>query len=103
MILAHALLVLGYLRCYVFCKHPHTGIEKHARISFPLGLVLIIETLLVIGLVGWPGSFRFWHATTALVSLGVVVLTAATLRLGLTVPFTDLQRRRRPTGWRARC
>ncbi len=94
MILAHALLVLGYLR-YVFeANTPITGIEKHARISFPLGLVLIIETLLVIGLVGWPGSFNFGTPFPALVSLGVVFLGVfATLRLGLTVPFTDLQRR----------
>ncbi|MFZ3071508.1 MAG: hypothetical protein WA110_10365 [Anaerolineaceae bacterium] len=91
MIFSHALLVLGYLRYAFESSGTITGLEKHARITYPLGLILILQTILVIGLVGWPGVLTLgkWYGSlvsTIIVGLGLI----AYFKLGLRVPFTNL-------------
>jgi len=55
MALTHAFLVIGYLRFLLRSDSTVTGLEKYARITFPLGLVVLIQTILVLNLAGWPG------------------------------------------------
>jgi hypothetical protein len=89
----HALMLLGYLRFILERSSPITGLEKHVRISFPLGLVIILEAIYIIGFVGWPGSFVLGTPLPGLVSLGIASLGIfAFLRLGLQFPFTELQK-----------
>lgn len=84
MIICHAMLVGGYLRYIFEADSTVTGLEKYARITFPLGLILIIQTLLLLNLVGWPGvlTIGVWWGSAA--SLGLVLVGALTTsKLGL--------------------
>ena len=74
MIVTHALLVLGYIRYIINADSTVTGLEKHARITFPLGLVTIVQTILVLGIVGWPGVLTTGNLWASLISLALVVI-----------------------------
>lgn len=74
MIATHALLVLGYIRYIIAADSTVTGLEKHARITFPLGLVTIIQTILILGIVGWPGVLTIGNLWASLISLAVVIV-----------------------------
>lgn len=74
MILTHALLVLGYIRYILGADSTVTGLEKHARITFPLGLVTLIQTILVLGIVGWPGVLVRGNLWASLISLALVII-----------------------------
>jgi hypothetical protein len=67
MIISHALLLLGALRFIFEISGTVTGLEKHARITYPMGLILIVQTIIIIGLAGWPGILTpgFWWASLA--------------------------------------
>lgn len=94
MILSHAMLVMGYLRYIIESNSTVTGLEKYARITYPLGLILIVQTVLVLGLVGWPGVATVGSWLPAAVSFGIVVLAGiGSLRLGVLLPSTDLPRK----------
>ena len=74
MIITHAFLVLGYIRYIFEAESTVTGLEKHARIAFPLGLVTLIQTILVLGLVGWPDVLTVGNLLGSLGSLAVVLV-----------------------------
>src|SRR5690606_32179134 len=74
MIITHAFLVLGYIRYIVGSDSTVTGLEKYARITFPLGLVTLIQTILVLGLVGWPNVLIVGHLLGSLGSLSLVLI-----------------------------
>jgi len=74
MIMTHAFLVLGYIRYIVSADSTVTGLEKYARITFPLGLVTLIQTILVLGLVGWPNVLVAGHLVGSLGSLALVLI-----------------------------
>lgn len=80
LILTHAFLVLGYIRFIVEGESTVTGLEKYARITFPLGLVTLIQTILVLGLVGWPGVLTVGNLVGSAGSLLVVVIGALMTR-----------------------
>ena len=67
MIISHALLLLGALRFIFEISGAVTGLEKHARITYPMGLILIVQTIIIIGLAGWPGILTpgLWWASLA--------------------------------------
>jgi len=67
MLLAHTMLVLGYLRYTFEITGTVTGLERHARITYPLGLILIVQTIVILTLGGWPGSLTpgLWVASLA--------------------------------------
>ncbi|HOE35070.1 MAG: hypothetical protein GX415_04285 [Chloroflexi bacterium] len=71
MLLSHALLVLGFIRHAFEISGTVTGLEKHARITYPLGLILIVQTIIIIGLAGWPGilTLGVWWASLASLAL----------------------------------
>lgn len=74
MILTHAFLVLGYVRYIIGADSTITGLEKYARITFPLGLVSLIQTILVLGLIGWPAVLTVGNLRGSLASLAIVLL-----------------------------
>ena len=74
MIITHAFLVLGYIRYIFKADSTVTGLEKYARITFPLGLVTLIQTILVLGLVGWPGVLTVGRLWGSLSSLALVII-----------------------------
>jgi hypothetical protein len=74
MIITHAFLVLGYIRFIIGAGSTVTGLEKYARITFPLGLVTLIQTILVLGLVGWPNVLIVGHLLGSLGSLALVLI-----------------------------
>ncbi len=87
-ILAHAIMVLGYLDRIMQSGGEAGALESWARLVFPLGLIIIIQAVISLGLVGWPGSLTlgvWWLGAAS----GVIVMGAVFLirRLGLTSPY----------------
>ena len=55
-IIAHALMVLGYLKFSMAPGGETSVLESWARLVYPLGLIIIIQSMITLGLIGWPGS-----------------------------------------------
>lgn len=72
LVIVHSLLVLGYLRYIIEADSTVTGLEKYARVTFPLGLVALIQTILILGLIAWPGILTLGKLGPGLISLGIV-------------------------------
>jgi hypothetical protein len=76
-IMAHAIMVLGYLRRVMQAGGEAGALESWARIVFPLSLIIIIQAILGLGLIGWPGSLTlgvWWlGAASALLVVGTVI------------------------------
>ena len=91
MILTHALLVAGYIRFIMKSDSSVTGVEKFARITFPLGLVILIQTILVLTWVGWPEVLTIGNLWGSLGSLAIVVSAVViSWRMGWRLPDTNL-------------
>lgn len=75
-ILCHAMLVGGYLRYILEANSAVTGLEQYARFTYPLGLILIIQTMLVLNLIGWPDVLTIGAWWGSLVSIGLVLAGA---------------------------
>jgi hypothetical protein len=73
-ILTHALLVLGYIKRIIQPGGAVGVLESWARLVYPLGLILIIQAIVVLGLIGWPGSWTLGTWWPGLISNGVVIL-----------------------------
>lgn len=74
MILAHTMLISGYFRYTFEISGTVTGLERHARITYPLGLILIVQTIFILSLAGWPGGFTlgyWWAGSASLVLMGI--------------------------------
>ncbi len=92
MILCHAMLVGGYLRYILEANSTVTGLEKYARMTYPLGLILLVQTMLVLNLVGWSGVLTVGIWWGSLASLGLVLLGGfLTKQLGLRLTSTDFK------------
>lgn len=100
MVLTHAFLVIGYLRFLFRSESTVTGLEKYARITFPLGLVILIQTILVLNLAGWPGVLTTGSLPGSGISLFIVLVALvlgwkfgfdkASTKLPQTIPFYRL-------------
>jgi len=89
-IFAHAFLIAGYLRYTLEASSTITGLDKHVRITFPLGLILIIGSIFVLGIIGRPDSMQFTPWLPPVISLGIIALLFGIgLKLGLRPPFTS--------------
>ncbi len=80
---AHAMLVAGYIR-HLFRggDTPFGELPRSAQAAYPLGLALLIITILLTGLWGWPGSLQLGAWAMALVMLALAGLVGlAYLRL----------------------
>ena len=72
MILCHAMLVGGYLRYILEANSTVTGLEKYARITYPLGLILLIQAMLVLNLAGCTMPDYWKHGQCCQFRLGAV-------------------------------
>lgn len=90
-ILTHAIMVLGYLERVMQTGGEVGALESWARLVFPLSFIIIIQAVITLGLVGWPGSLTPGVWWLGLVS--IIILTAALFlirRLGLTPPYLKI-------------
>ncbi|MEA4812574.1 MAG: hypothetical protein VB108_08400 [Anaerolineaceae bacterium] len=71
-ILSHALLVAGYLRYTAAASSTITGLEKHVRFTFPFGLILILFSIAVLGIIGRPEALSMSPWLPPVISLGLV-------------------------------
>jgi len=80
---AHAMLVAGYIR-HLFRggDTPFGELPRWAQAAYPPGLGIIVATILLTGLWGWPGSLQIGAWTIALIMVALAALVGfATLRL----------------------
>ena len=90
-IIAHAVMVFGYLNRALQPGGEVGSLESWARIVYPLGLIIIIQSILIMGLIGWPGSLTLGVWWLGLIS-SLLVIAAFILirRLGITPPYIQL-------------
>lgn len=90
-IFIHALMVLGYLDRVLQPGGEAGSLESWARVVFPLGLILIIQAIIALGLIGWPGAFTLGTWWLALLSNALILTTMILIRrLGLKAPYFEL-------------
>lgn len=88
-LISHSLLVIGYVRYIIEATGAVTGIEKHSRFTYPLGLILIFQTIVLLGLIGWPGVLTLGVWWASLISLGLSVAVILGFRF---IGIRDLQK-----------
>ncbi len=90
-ILAHAILVLGYIHQALQPGGEPRTLESWARLVYPLGLIIIIQAILVLAFVGWPGSLTIGRWWLAAVSNGLIVAAMVLVqRFGISPPYIQL-------------
>jgi len=90
-VIAHAVMVFGYLNRALQPGGEAGALESWARIVYPLGLILIIQAILTLGLIGWPGSLTLGVWWLGLISTLLVILSFVLIRrLGITPPYIQL-------------
>jgi len=94
-ILAVPLLVLGYVRHALRPGDALEALERWIQVAYPLGLVLVVVTLWLIGVFGWPGSLTIgvWWGSLA----SAVLAIGGWLWMNLPSRFRIAQAR--PPGW----
>jgi hypothetical protein len=70
-LMVHALILLGYLKFTLEPGGDTSILESWARLVYPLGIIVIIQSIIALGLIGWPGSL----------TLGIWWLPAASILL----------------------
>jgi len=90
-IIAHGLMVLGYLDRALQPGGMPAVLESWARVVFPLSLIFVIQTMIVLGWIGWPGAFTLGVWWLSLIS-NVLILTIVILihRFGARSPYFQL-------------
>jgi hypothetical protein len=90
-LIAHVMLILGYLNHALRPGGEVGALESWARLVYPLGLILIIQAIATMGLIGWPGSLTagaWWLGIISLLLIIAAILTAR--RLGIRPPYLHL-------------
>jgi hypothetical protein len=89
--LAHAVMVLGYLNRSLQPGGAAGALESWARLVYPLGLIIIIQGNIMLGLIGWPGSLtagEWWlPLVSAILVAGFIILSR---RFGIRSPYLQL-------------
>jgi hypothetical protein len=90
-ILIHTLLILGYLNRALSPGGEAGALESWARLVYPLGLIIIVQAILALGLIGWPNSLTLGIWWLPLIST-ILVITAIFLvrRFDITPPYFQL-------------
>lgn len=90
-IIAHVLIVLGYLDRALQPGGTAGALESWARLVFPLSLILIVQSIIALGLIGWPGAFTLGVWWLSLIS-NILILTVVILiqRFGASSPYFQL-------------
>ena len=90
-IVAHSLLVLGYINQVLQPGGEAGALESWARLVYPLGLIIIIQAIIAIGLIGWPGSLTLGVWWLPLVSIALITAVIILIqRFGITTPYVQL-------------
>lgn len=89
--LAHAIMILGYLKHVLQPSGEVGALESWARIVYPLGFIIIIQAIFALGLIGWPGSLTLGTWWLGLIS-NILIITAIVLvwRFGINPPYVHL-------------
>jgi hypothetical protein len=83
-VLSHVLMVLGYLHRVLQPGGEAGALETWARLVYPLGLIIIIQAIMTLGLIGWPGSLSLGVWWLGLISnLLVVTVVILVWRFGI--------------------
>jgi hypothetical protein len=91
LLIAHGLLVLGYLEQALKPGGEAGALESWARFVFPLGLILIIQSVIALGFIGWPGAFTAGVWWLALLSNGLILIALILFRrFGVRAPYFQL-------------
>ncbi len=90
-ILTHIIMILGY-RYRILQPGGEVGaLESWARLVYPLGLIIIIQAIVTMGLIGWPGSLTVGVWWLALVSNLLIIGIALLVRkMGISSPYIHL-------------
>ena len=96
--LAHTIMVLGYIKRILQPSGEVGALESWARIVYPLGFIIIIQAIVALGLIGWPGSLTLGTWWLGLIS-NVLILSAVVLvwRLGISPPYIHFRESSRLT------
>ena len=90
-LIAHTVMVFGYINRILQPGGEAGALESWARIVYPLGMIVIIQGILTLGLIGWPGSLTvglWWMPTVStLLVFGALILIR---RLGISPPYLQL-------------
>ncbi len=99
-IIVHAMMLLGYINRMLQPGGEVGALESWARIVYPLGLIIIIQAILTLGLIGWPGSLTVGVWWLPVVS-NILVLSAFIFirRLGISPPYLQLPASSRLAGF----
>lgn len=90
-LIAHAVLVFGYLNRTLQPGGEAGALESWARIVYPLGLIIIIQAIMALGLIGWPSSLTLGMWWLPLISILLVIGTLVLIRrLGIMPPYIQL-------------
>jgi hypothetical protein len=103
LLVAHGLMILGFLEHALKPGSEIGALESWARLVFPLGLILIIQVSIVLGLFAWPGVLTPGLWWMALIS-NAMILAALILsrRFGVSPPHFQLpisSRAKKVTDW----
>lgn len=91
LIIAHGLMVIGYLEHALKPGGEAGALESWARLVLPLGLILIIQSIIALGLVGWPGAFTPGVWWLALISNALILIALVLIRRsGISAPYFQL-------------
>ncbi len=87
----HAIMILGYLNRALQPGGAAGALESWARLVYPLGLIIIIQANIMLGLIGWPGSLTLGVWWLPLFSI-LLVLAAVFVsrRLSIQPPYIKL-------------
>jgi hypothetical protein len=90
-LIAHAVIVFGYINRVLQPGGEAGALESWARIVYPLGLIVIIQGILTLGLIGWPGSLTIGLWWMPVVSIVLVLGSLFLIRLlGISPPYLQL-------------
>lgn len=90
-VFAHAVMILGYINRILQPGGEVGALESWSRVVYPLGLIVIIQTILTIGLIGWPGSLTLGLWWLPLISTLLAVIAFILIRrLGVSAPYLQL-------------
>lgn len=90
-IIAHGLMVLGYLDRALQPGGMAGTLEAWARVAFPLSLIVMIQSMIVLGLIGWPGSFTLGIWWLSLISNALIISVVFFIhRFGARSPYFQL-------------
>lgn len=74
-VIAHALTILGYLKLSLEPGGGTGSLDSWARLVYPMGLIILVQSILALGLIGWPGSLTLGVWWLPLIS-AILILSA---------------------------